>query len=266
MALVVAVNQLFEPYVFSSFAKAGMLSLTGQCHTWDASADGYLRGEGCGAIVLEAFDADALAGKVYANFFGASVQSDGKSASITAPNGFAQERLIKEALKVSNVKPAEVDYIEAHGTGTALGDHIEMEALAGVFSGSIDSSSTERTLMVGFVKSNMGHLEMAAGMAGMIKAILVLGQEYVPPNVGLKKLNPRIEESIVSHDFSVELPTELVPLRAASNKTEAELLGCCPKGINQSQQDGYFSKSIPCFPFSTYERDGGRLQIFYIKA
>mmetsp|Transcript_17589 Transcript_17589/g.25676 ORF Transcript_17589/g.25676 Transcript_17589/m.25676 type:complete len:162 (+) Transcript_17589:652-1137(+) len=148
-----------------------MLSTSGHCHTWDASADGYLRGEGCGAIVLEAFD-ESSSKDVYASFFGTIVMSDGKSASITAPHGLAQERVIQQALRVSNIKPDEVDYIEAHGTGTALGDPIEIEALAGVFASSMNnSSSSSRSLMVGSVKSNIGHLEMAAGMAGLIKAI-----------------------------------------------------------------------------------------------
>ena len=110
--------------------------------------------------------------EAYANILGTSIMSDGKSASITAPNGLAQERVIRQALKVSNIRPEEVDYIEAHGTGTALGDPIEMEALAGVFATSM--SESERSLLVGSVKSNIGHLEMAAGMAGLIKAILVV--------------------------------------------------------------------------------------------
>ena len=143
MALVIAVNQLFEASVFAAFAKAGMLSASGRCHTWDASANGYLRGEGCGAIVLQAFD-ESSSTDVYANILGTSVMSDGKSASITAPNGLAQERVIRQALKVSNIRPEEVDYIEAHGTGTALGDPIEMEALAGVFATLMSKSERHR--------------------------------------------------------------------------------------------------------------------------
>ena len=243
VALVIAVNQLFDSSFFASCAKAGMLSPSGQCHTWDASADGYLRGEGCGAIVLQPFDAEASSGNVYANILGTSVQSDGKSASITAPNGLAQERLIQKALKMSNIKPGDVDYIEAHGTGTALGDPIEMEALAGVFAESFDRSSLSHSLMVGGVKSNIGHLEMAAGMAGLIKAILVLGQEYVPPNVGLKKLNPHIEESIESHNFAVELPTVLAPLHTMSGKDETELLVA---GVSSFGYSGTITHAVIC--------------------
>ena len=127
--------------------------------------------------------------------------SDGTSASITAPNGSAQEKLIKSALQASGIKPNDVDYIETHGTGTALGDPIEVEALAEVFA---ESRSDSHPLMVGGVKSNIGHLEGAAGIAGLIKAVLVLAHESVPPNVGLKEMNPLIKLtypllSIASH-------------------------------------------------------------------
>ena len=174
--------------------------------------DGYLHGEGCCTIILEVVDA-SLSRNAYANFLDMSFQSDGKLASITAPNGLAQERLIRQALKVSNIKPDDVDYIEAHGTGTALGDPIEIEALAGVFAASISNSNSLYPLMVGSVKSNIGHLEVAAGMAGLINAILVLCQESVPPNVGLEKLNPCIKESVASHGFLVDFPTVLSLLR-----------------------------------------------------
>ena len=131
-----------------------MLSPTGRCHTWDESADGYLRGEGCGAILLKRASS-VSPGSTYANVLGTSIMSDGTSASITAPNGSAQEELIKRALSVSGIKPNDVDYIEAHGTGTALGDPIEIEALAEVFARSRPES---QPLMIGSVKSNIGHL------------------------------------------------------------------------------------------------------------
>ena len=138
----------------------------------------YLRGEGCGAIVL-APSGKAKSGSIYANILGTSVMSDGKSASITAPNGSAQKKLLERALKVSNLKPTDINYIEAHGTGTALGDPIEVEALAEVFS---QFRSQSNPLMVGATKANIGHLECAAGIAGLIKAALVLGQGCAPSN------------------------------------------------------------------------------------
>lgn len=158
MALVAGVNALSGSVAFESCARAGMLSPTGRCHTFDASADGYLRGEGCGAVLLVPSN-DAKPGSVYANVLGTSVMSDGKSASITAPNGVAQEKLILKALETSGVNPRDVDYIEAHGTGTKLGDPIEIEALSNVFGASHTES---RPLVVGSIKSNIGHLEGAA--------------------------------------------------------------------------------------------------------
>ena len=151
----------------------------------------------------------AKQGSVYANVLGTSVMSDGTSASITAPNGSAQQRLIKKALEESGVKPRDVDYIEAHGTGTALGDPIEIEALAEVFA---ESKTESCPLMVGSVKSNIGHLECAAGIAGLIKAVLVLTQACVPSNVGLNDLNPLIGKTIQSHEFPVKFPTEVNPI------------------------------------------------------
>ncbi|KAL9188495.1 LOW QUALITY PROTEIN: hypothetical protein ACHAXT_006873 [Thalassiosira profunda] len=214
MALVAGANELFDSKVFEAFARAGMLSPTGRCHTWDASADGFLRGEGCGAIVLKPAAA-AKPASVYANLLGASVMSDGTSASITAPNGSAQQQLIRRTLDESGIQPSDVDYIEAHGTGTSLGDPIEIEALAGVFAPTKDES---RPLMVGSVKSNIGHLEVASGMAGLIKAVLVLAHESVPPNAGLKELNPLIAKTVQSHSFPVEFPTKVKPLPEQAGK------------------------------------------------
>jgi len=208
MALVAGANEVFEKDVFQAFARAGMLSPTGRCHTFDASADGYLRGEGCGAILLKR-SSEVKPNSAYANILGASVMSDGTSASITAPNGSSQEQLIKRALEASGIKPNDVDYVEAHGTGTALGDPIEVETLAEVFAESRDES---HPLMIGSVKSNIGHLEGAAGIAGLIKAILVLAHECVPPNAALETLNPLIEKTIQSHGFAVKFPTEVEPI------------------------------------------------------
>ena len=137
--------------------------------------------------------------------------SDGLSASITAPNGSAQKMLINKALTVSRIRPEDVDYIEAHGTGTALGDPIEVGALAEVFA---DSRLELRPLMIGSVKANIGHLEGAAGIASLIKAVLVLCQESIPPNAALETLNPLIEKIIESHHFPVKFPTQLEAMSA----------------------------------------------------
>ena len=124
--------------------------------------------------------------------------------------------LVRKALEESGVKPSDVDYIEAHGTGTSLGDPIEIEALAEVFA---KSKSESRPLMLGSVKSNIGHLEGAAGIAGLIKTALVLTGECIPSNVGLNNLNPLIDKTIQSHEFPINFPTGLNPItRGTSGK------------------------------------------------
>ena len=146
----------------------------------------------------------AKLGSVYANELGASIMSDGKLASITVPNGSTQQRLTKKALEWYGVKPCDVDFIEAHRTGTALRNPIVIEALAEVFA---QPKTKSHPLMVGSVKSNIGHLECAAGIVGLIKAVLILTQECTPPNVGLNDLNPLIGKTIQSYEFPIKFPT-----------------------------------------------------------
>ena len=174
----------------------------------------YLRGEGCGAIVLVPSN-KAKSGSVYANILGTSVMSDGTSASITAPNGSAQKMLLEKALQTSNLRSSDVDYIESHGTGTALGDPIEVEALAGVFG---TSRSQSNPLLAGGVKANIGHLECAAGIAGLIKATLVLGHRGAPPNPALATLNPLIKNTIDTNEFALLFPVESEPFSSSISK------------------------------------------------
>ena len=155
MAVVCSVNILNAQSSIST-AIAGMTSSDGKCHTFDESANGYSRGEGCGAIVLKRVD-DALQSRdgIYAVIRGSSVMQDGKSASLTAPNGRAQEALLTAALLEAQVRPEDVSYVEAHGTGTKLGDPIETATMAAVFGG---TRSAENPLYVSSVKANIGHL------------------------------------------------------------------------------------------------------------
>jgi acyl transferase domain-containing protein len=168
LALVAGVNVMLTPTISKAFAIAGMTSPTGRCHTFDAAADGYCRGEGCGAIVLKRKD-EATADKQYGVISGVGVAQDGTSASLTAPNGRAQEKLLKSTLRDARMNGDDIDYIEAHGTGTPLGDPIEMSALAAVMG---EGREDDCPLVMGAVKANIGHLEPAAGIAGIIKAIL----------------------------------------------------------------------------------------------
>jgi acyl transferase domain-containing protein len=177
-----------------AFAIAGMTSSDGNCHSFDESANGYCRGEGCGAIILKRLsDAIRDGDGIYAVVRGSAVLQDGKSASLTAPNGLAQEMLLRSALHDAKVDASQVRYIEAHGTGTKLGDPIEVGAIASVFG---DSRPLDDPLFISSVKANIGHLEAAAGMAGLFSAILTLQNEEASPNAQLKVLNAQISSIV----------------------------------------------------------------------
>lgn len=189
-ALAGGVNLILTPEMHINFCRTQMLSADGRCKTFDASADGYSRGEGCGFVVLRRLD-DALkrGDHILAIVRGSAVNQDGHSAGLTAPNGVAQEAVIREALADAALEAAAVGYVEAHGTGTPLGDPIEARALGAVYGRGRDPS---RALMLGSVKTNIGHLEAAAGIAGIIKAALLLEHREVPPLVHFRRANPEI--------------------------------------------------------------------------
>nr|VFJ72080.1 MAG: Acyl transferase domain-containing protein [Candidatus Kentron sp. FW] len=167
------------------------LSPGGRCKTFDASADGYARGEGCGIVVLKRLS-DAISDKnnVLAVIRGSAIIHDGPSSGLTVPNGLSQEKVIRKALQNARITPAEVRYVEAHGTGTSLGDPIEVEALGAVFG---ENHSPDSSLTIGSVKTNFGHLEAAAGIAGLMKVVLALQHEEIPPHLHFKEPNPHID-------------------------------------------------------------------------
>ncbi len=177
LALVGGINLILSPYIHISLCKANMLAPDGYCKTFDASANGYSRGEGCGMVLLKHLN-DAIQDKdrILAVIKSSSNNQDGSSSGLTVPNGEAQIALIRKALQQAKLEANAVDYIETHGTGTALGDPIEVGALTAVFSG-----AREKPLLLGTVKTNIGHLESAAGVAGLIKTILSLQHEAIPP-------------------------------------------------------------------------------------
>ncbi len=198
LALAAGVNLTLSPALTINFSKARMLAANGRCKTFDADADGYVRGEGCGVLVLKRLsDAEAAGDRVLAVIRGTAVNQDGRSAGLTAPNGPAQEAVIRAALTNAGLTPDSIDAIEAHGTGTSLGDPIEMHALASVFAG------RSKPLAVGSVKTNIGHTEAAAGVAGLIKAVLMLRHQTVPATLHFKQLNPHIDLGGVP----IEVPT-----------------------------------------------------------
>lgn len=190
LALVGGANLILSSQVTSGLQQAGMLAKDGRCKTFDASADGYVRGEGCGIVVLKRLS-DAIADKdcISAVILGSAVNQDGLSNGLTAPNGFAQRRVIQQALSRAGVAPEDVSYIEAHGTGTSLGDPIEVSALVDVL---MRNRNPENPCWMGSIKTNMGHLEAAAGIAGLIKVVLALKNKEIPGNLHFNTLNPYI--------------------------------------------------------------------------
>ena len=187
MAIVGGVNLLLSPVSFIGLSQVNALSHDGRCKTFDVSADGYGRGEGCGVIILKRLDEAEKQGRnIRAIVKGICVGQDGRSNGFYAPNGKSEQRVIENAIESSNVSVDDIDYIETHGTGTVLGDHIESQALCGAF------KKKKNKLKIGSVKSNMGHLEAAAGMASIIKVLLSMKHHMIPPSINIKQLNQEI--------------------------------------------------------------------------
>ncbi len=202
LALAGGMHLMLTPNVSVALSRARMMAPDGRCKAFDAAADGFGQGEGGGMVVLKRLaDAAADGDRVLAVIAGSALNQDGRSAGITAPSKGAQERVIRAALANAGIDAGMVDAIEAHGTGTALGDPVEMHALRAVF------GARARPLIVGSVKTNIGHTAAAAGIAGLIKAVLMLRRQAVPPNLHFRRLNPHIELG----DAPLAVPTALNP-------------------------------------------------------
>jgi thioester reductase-like protein len=190
IALAGGVSLMSAPEAMIGLSRLRALAADGRSKTFDASADGYGRGEGCGIVVLKRLsDAEAAGDRIYALLRGSAVNHDGRSNGLTAPNGLAQESVIRAALASAQIEPSSVRFVETHGTGTLLGDPIEVLALSNVYG---QGRSRQTPLLLGAVKTNLGHLEGAAGIAGVIKAALCLTQEQIPGNLHFKNPNPKI--------------------------------------------------------------------------
>ena len=188
MALAGGVNLMLSPETMVLASQWGMLAPDGRCKTFDARADGFARSEGCGVVVLKRLeDAQAAGDPIVAVIRGSAANQDGRSAGLTAPNGRAQEAVLRQALTNAGVPAGEVEFVETHGSGTALGDPIEVEALAAVYGG-----EAAGPCLLGAVKTNIGHTEAVAGVAGLIKAALALQHEEIPANLHFETLNPNI--------------------------------------------------------------------------
>ncbi len=190
LAIAAGVNLLLSPVVTRSFDQAEAMSPTGRCHAFDAAADGFVRGEGCGVVVLKRLG-DALrdGDSVLAVVRGSAVNQDGRSNGLMAPNPAAQTAVLRAAYHSAGVEPRDVDFVEAHGTGTLLGDPIEARALGTVLGRARPPGAP---LLIGSIKSNLGHLEAAAGVAGFIKAVLAVQRGRIPANLHFKDPNPHI--------------------------------------------------------------------------
>ncbi|MBI5509925.1 MAG: thioester reductase domain-containing protein [Deltaproteobacteria bacterium] len=190
MAIVGGVNLILTPELTIGFCKGRFLAPDCRAKTFDARADGYVRGEGCGVVLAKPLSrAIADRDNILAVVRGSAVNQDGASSGLTAPNGPAQQAVIRRALLAAGVRPEEVSYVECHGTGTSLGDPIEVQSLAAVYR---KVGAGDQHLAIGSVKTNVGHLELAAGMAALTKVMLAMEREELPPHLHLSALNPHI--------------------------------------------------------------------------
>jgi acyl transferase domain-containing protein/SAM-dependent methyltransferase len=217
LALAAGVNLILSPEVNINFSKSRMLAPDGRCKTFDAGADGYVRGEGCGVVILKTLSAAQADGnRILAVIRGSAVNQDGRSGGLTAPNGPAQESVIRAALAAAGVAPHEVSYLEAHGTGTSLGDPIEVRAACAVL---CQDRPPELPLAIGSVKTNIGHLEAAAGVAGLLKVVLALQKRQIPAHLHLQEKSPYIDWG----SLPIVVPTSLTPWVPVNGKRIAGL-------------------------------------------
>ncbi|CAD5983344.1 non-ribosomal peptide synthetase/type I polyketide synthase [Planktothrix agardhii] len=230
LCLVGGVNLILSPETTIVFSQARMMAPDSRCKTFDARADGYVRSEGCGVVILKRLrDAIQDGDRVLAVIKGSAVNQDGLSNGLTAPNGPAQQAVIRQALENAQVEPAQISYIEAHGTGTELGDLIEVKSLKAVLG---EGRSLDQTCWLGSVKTNIGHLEAAAGIAGLIKVVLCLQHQEIPPNLHFKTLNPYI--SLAETAFAIPTqsqPWQIKPNSSGKNSVELRLAGISSFGF-----------------------------------
>ncbi|MEU1655422.1 SDR family oxidoreductase [Streptomyces griseofuscus] len=219
IALCGGVNALHHPRIPVMFSNAQMLSPDGQCKTFDESADGYARAEGCGIIVLKRLsDAERDGDRVLALVRGTAVGQDGDSAGLTVPNGPAQEKVIRSALSAAHLAPEDISYVEAHGTGTPLGDPIEFGAIGDVF---MDSHTKDHPVVVGSVKTNLGHMEPASGIVGVIKTVLMLRAGTIYPHINLANPSGRIPWDL----YPLRVPTACEPWKAEVKRAVVNSFG-----------------------------------------
>ena len=217
LALAGGANVLLTPATMITFSSAHMLAPDGRCKTFDAAADGYVRGEGCGVIVIKRLE-DAIrdGDRIRAVIRGSAINQDGASGGLTVPNGVAQQRVIADALKRADLEPSDVGYLEAHGTGTSLGDPIEAQAAGAAYGAGREPS---RPLLMGSAKTNIGHLEAAAGIAGVIKVILSLENGLLPQHLHFRTRRPTFPGTGLRCRLSTRPPPGNAPVGRASRES-----------------------------------------------
>ncbi|MEO8057467.1 MAG: beta-ketoacyl synthase N-terminal-like domain-containing protein [Burkholderiales bacterium] len=211
LALAGGINLILSPEMNINFSKGRMMARDGRCKTFDDRADGYVRGEGCGVVVLRRLRDCTAADRVLAVLRGSAINQDGRSGGLTAPNGPAQEAVIRAALASASLQPAQIAYVEAHGTGTSLGDPIEVQALGAALSPGRDAA---QPLAIGSIKTNVGHLEAAAGVAGLLKVVLALQHREIPPHLHLQTLNSHIDWAA----WPIVVPTVATPWQSIGGR------------------------------------------------
>ncbi|MBF0450305.1 MAG: type I polyketide synthase [Candidatus Magnetomorum sp.] len=226
LAVAGGVNVILSPDDSIAISHAQMLSPDGRCKSFDASANGYVRGEGCGVVILKRLS-DALSDEdnVLAVIRGSATNHNGRSSGLTVPNELAQEAVITAAMKNARVNPSEIYYIETHGSATSLGDPIEASALGSIFG---KNRSKEEPLIIGSVKTNLGHLEGAAGIAGFIKTILALQHQEIPPHLHFQHPNPHV----LWDELPIKVATERIPWQSMNEKKIAGISSFGYSGTN----------------------------------
>ncbi|WP_290652049.1 beta-ketoacyl synthase N-terminal-like domain-containing protein, partial [Aquisalimonas sp.] len=215
LAIAGGVGVLLAPEVTMGFCKASMLSPNGRCRAFDAGADGYVRSEGAGAIILKPLaQARSHGDPIHAVIRGSAINQDGRTTGLSLPSAAAQAQMLRQAVRDAGVAPAQIQYVEAHGTGTPVGDPVEAEAIGRVLS---QGRADHAHCLLGSVKTNLGHLEAAAGMAGLIKAALAVEHRQIPPNLHFSEPNP----AIPFDELALRVPTQLEPWPATHGRARA---------------------------------------------
>eukprot|EP01028_Stygiella_incarcerata_P001284 TRINITY_DN1211_c0_g1_i1.p1 TRINITY_DN1211_c0_g1~~TRINITY_DN1211_c0_g1_i1.p1 ORF type:complete len:6166 (-),score=1589.85 TRINITY_DN1211_c0_g1_i1:110-16939(-) len=258
IAIAGGVNLMLTPDISENVSSMNLLSKNGACFTFDSRADGYVRGEGAAIVVLkrrkEAIDDHD---HIYGVVRGSSMSHDGRASSISAPSGPSQEDVIKIALEKANVRPESVGYIETHGTGTQLGDPIEVQALSNVFDNG--SRPSGKPLFIGSIKANFGHCEPAAGVASFVKALLCLEKKEIPIHCNFKKRNPHIK---IRSDSSVSVPSQTMRWEIGDDKTRddaSRLVGVSSFGVSGTNVHMVLEESDSHIEMGRQERDSQRV-------